>query len=246
MCFCSGINVAAVVTAATFQRGSPGAWRPPTLSSYPLASHYLQPLPLPPFHFQLFLPRPHIHLFFCLWLCPFHTPSFFPLTCCVGLPCLPLCSLHPLCTVSVSMVTPRGQEWLRGLWHTDTDPNSLHTYFVSRKASRATLRAQMWAYTVRECATTDGRIPELSAAWNGGRAAALLFSLRCCSFQLPDEEGDGQMTLQGKLCFPFPTTRPSPRRSRFSHILRKSHSHISTLMSLLGCVTSASFRSKRI
>lgn len=33
------------------------------------------------------------------------------------------------------MVTPRGQEWLRGLRDTDTDPNSLHTYFVSRRAT---------------------------------------------------------------------------------------------------------------
>lgn len=33
------------------------------------------------------------------------------------------------------MVTPRGQEWLRGLWDTDTDPNSLHTYFVSRRTT---------------------------------------------------------------------------------------------------------------
>lgn len=71
--------------------------------------------PSRPFTFNSFFLDHTSIFFFCLRLCPFHTPSFFPLTCCVGLPCLPLCSLHPLCTVSVSMVTPRGQEWLRGL-----------------------------------------------------------------------------------------------------------------------------------
>lgn len=149
----------------------------------------------PVHYFVLYTPLPPLLVFY---LQP-------PLTCCVGLPCLSLCSLHPLCTVSVSMVTPRGQEWLRGLRDTDTDPNSLHTYFVSRRAS-----------FVQPCVHIGEPIPCVmmplpiiteSQDYQGcemvGGLQPCCFSLRCCSFQLPNEEGDCLMMLQGKLCFPF-------------------------------------------
>lgn len=238
---------------------SPGAWQPPTLSSYqsPCSPGLTLPLISPPpltfvLHFgshQLFLSPENTSISSLSFPHPFLlclSSISSPLTCCVGLLCLSLCSLHPLCTVSVSMVTPRGQEWLRGLRDTDTDGNGSHTYFVSTRVT--CLQA---CVHIRDAIPCDGattnyhRITGLSAAWNGGRAAALLFSLRCCSFQYPDEEGDHLMMLQGKLCIPF-WMRPFACLSHFSHILHKSHSHISTLMSLLGCVTCASFRSKRI
>lgn len=109
-----------------------------TLPLTPPPSSHLRP--------SLFLPlNTHPSLPYLVPFAPFLLGFFYlhPLTCCVGLPCLSLCSLHPLCTVSVSMVTPRGQEWLRGLRDTDTDPNSLHTYFVSRRAARAQPRAHV-------------------------------------------------------------------------------------------------------
>lgn len=103
------------------------------------------------------------------------------------------------------MVTPRGQEWLRGLRSTDTDPNSLHVYFVSRRDTCLQPRVHICKPILRVMAPLP-IITESPEAWNGGRDAALLIYLRRCSFQLPDEEEDHLMTLRGKLRPPFPSS----------------------------------------
>lgn len=88
-------------------RDSPGAWQPPTLSSYQLPCSPRLTLPLtspPPTHFcpslllssTLFFPRTHIHLFFCPLFCPFHTrPSLLVFN---------LQPPHLLCGFSLSFV----------------------------------------------------------------------------------------------------------------------------------------------
>lgn len=69
-----------------------------------------------------------IFLFACFHLSPPH------LLCGSSLSFVML-SAPTVLPVSVSMETPHGQEWLRGLWDTDTDPIRSHAHFVSQRAT---------------------------------------------------------------------------------------------------------------
>lgn len=65
----------------------------------------------------------------------------------------------------------------------------------------AALRAHTRAYTMGGGAT--GHYHGIRDYRRREMVEGLLFSFRCCSFQLADEEGEHLSMLQGKLCSPF-------------------------------------------
>lgn len=95
------------------------------------------------------------------------------------------------------MVTLHGQEWLRGLRDTDTDPNSLHIYFVSRRATCLQPRVHIWKPILHVmCHYQLSR--ESREARKGGRDAVLLFSSTLLLFSItkwrrgPPDDAPGQ------------------------------------------------------
>lgn len=131
VCVCSCSDITAAVTAAT-SRWLPCDWRPDNLPRSPhqtpmllLLSRLASSINPPPSHlthssspaFRLLLSSVSIsihhlrplafHLTHLLFILPvFFSHLFLPLIWCVGLPCLPSCSLHPQCSLSVSLWKP--------------------------------------------------------------------------------------------------------------------------------------------
>lgn len=149
MCMYSCLNITAVVTAATSQ-WLPCDWRPdilprslPTVSPAPLALSPTSPslhtlsmsftfcLPLNPIFSSIHLQVHYLSVSptsFCFFACFHLSPPHLP---CGSSLSFVMLSAPTVLPVSVSMETPSGQEWLRGLWDADTEPIRSHARFFS-------------------------------------------------------------------------------------------------------------------